>query len=78
MDNQRLDNIEIALAHQAKQIEDLSDITFQQGKEIDRLKRQLEAAKRQLADLESGAKDSKSEVGLSNIEVAILNKPPHY
>lgn len=78
MDNNRLDNIEMALAHQAQQIEDLSDMTFRQGQEIERLKRQLDLAKQQLADLESGAKDAKSEVGLSNMEVAILNKPPHY
>ena len=78
MDNRRLDDIEIALAHQAKQIEDLSEMTFLQGKEIERLKGQLEMTKQQLSDLESGAKDAKSEVGLSNLEVAILNKPPHY
>lgn len=78
MDYQRLTEIEMALANQAKQIEDLSDIVYQQGKEIARLNRQLEMTKQQLIDIESGSKDAKSEVGLSGIEIAALNKPPHY
>lgn len=77
-ENNRLTEIEIALATQAKQIEDLSDIAYKQGKEIARLNRQLEMTKQQLQDIESGAKDAKSEVGLSGIEIAALNKPPHY
>jgi len=78
METDRLNRIEMALAHQAKQIEDLSDIAFAQGKEIARLKRQLDMTKQQLVDIESGAKDAKSEIGLSGIEIAALNKPPHY
>ena len=78
MENNRLTEIEMALSNQAKQIEDLSDIAYQQGKEIARLHRQLEITKQQLIDIESGAKDAKSEVGLSGIEIAALNKPPHY
>lgn len=78
MDTTRLTEIEMALATQAKQIEDLSDIAYQQGKEIARLNRQLEMTKQQLQDMEAGSKDAKSEVGLSGIEIAALNKPPHY
>ncbi len=78
MEYQRLTEIEMALANQAKQIEDLSDIVYQQGKEIARLHRQLEMTRQQMIDIESGAKDPKSEVGLSGIEIAALNKPPHY
>jgi SlyX protein len=78
METDRLNRIEMALAHQAKQIEDLSDIAFAQSKEIARLKRQLDMTKQQLVDIESGAKDAKSEIGLSGIEIAALNKPPHY
>ena len=68
----------MTLANQAKQIEDLSDIAYQQGKEIARLNRQLEMTKQQLVDIESGSKDAKSEIGLSGIEIAAMNKPPHY
>lgn len=78
MDTNRLDRIEIAMAHQAKQIEDLSEMTAAQWKEIERLKRQLDMAKQQISDIESGTKDAKSEVGLTGIEIATLNKPPHY
>ncbi len=78
MDNDKLRSIEMALAHQAKQIEDLSDIAYNQGKEIARLNRQLEMTKQQLVDIESGSKDAKSEIGLSGIEIAAMNKPPHY
>jgi uncharacterized coiled-coil protein SlyX len=78
MDNDRLNRIEIALAHQTQQIEDLSEMTFSQGKEIERLKRQLDMTKQQIADIETGTKDAKSEIGLSGIEIAALNKPPHY
>ena len=78
MEHQRLTEIEMTLANQAKQIEDLSDIAYQQGKEIARLNRQLEMTKQQLVDIESGSKDAKSEIGLSGIEIAAMNKPPHY
>lgn len=78
MEDHRLTDIEMALSNQAKQIEDLSDIVYQQGKEIARLHRQLEMTKQQLVDIESGSKDAKSEIGLSSIEIAALNKPPHY
>ena len=74
----RLDQIEILLAHQARQIEDLSEMTTAQWHEIERLKRQLALTREQIKDMESGAKDPKSEVGLSGIEIAALNKPPHY
>ncbi len=78
MDTDRINLIEIALAHQAKQIEDLSEMTYAQGKKIASLERQLAMTKQQLSDIESGAKDAKSEIGLSGIEIAALNKPPHY
>ena len=41
----RLIDIEMALDHQAKQIEDLSDVVIKQGKIIDRPIRQTEAFK---------------------------------
>jgi SlyX protein len=78
MDTDRINRIEIALAHQAKQIEDLSDMVYRQGQNIEALKRQLAMTKQQLADMESSSKDAKSEIGLSGIEIAALNKPPHY
>jgi len=78
MNTDRLNRIEITLAHHAKQIEDLSDMTYEQGKKIASLERQLAMTKQQLSDIESGTKDAKSEIGLSGIEIAAMNKPPHY
>ena len=78
MDTEHIHRIEIALAHQAKQIEDLSEMTYEQGKKIASLERQLAMTKQQLADIESGTKDAKSKIGLSGIEIAAMNKPPHY
>lgn len=78
MDIDRLNRIETAIAHHAKQIEDLSEMTYTQGKKIASLERQLAMTKQQLSDIESGTKDAKSEIGLSGIEIAAMNKPPHY
>ena len=78
MDTQRLERIEMLLAHQEKQIEELSEMTAQQWTDIERLKRQVDMTQKRLNDMETNAKDAKSEVGLSSIEVATLNKPPHY
>lgn len=78
MTDERITRIEMLLAHQEKQIEELSEMTARQWTEIERLKRQLDMAQKRLEDMESTAKDGKSEIGLSSIEVAALNKPPHY
>ncbi|MFA7276494.1 MAG: SlyX family protein [Pseudobdellovibrionaceae bacterium] len=77
MSEDRLTKIETILADQARQIEDLSEMTAQQWTEIERLKRQLEFAKQKIEDIGAG-KNDKSEEGLTGIEIAALNKPPHY
>ena len=76
--DERLNRLEMTIAHQEKQIDELSEMTAKQWDIIERLKRQLDMTQKQLADMESHTKDAKSEVGLSSIEVAALNKPPHY
>lgn len=42
-DGDRLDELEILAAHQARTIEDLNETVVRQGKEIDRLERLVEA-----------------------------------
>jgi len=42
-DADRLDELEILAAHQARIIEDLNETVIRQGKEIDRLERLVEA-----------------------------------
>ena len=75
-DENRLQAIETTLMHQARQIEDLSDIVVLQAKELDTLKRKLSLTHERLETLrvtmESGEK------ALSVTEEALLNKPPHY
>jgi SlyX protein len=74
----RLNAVEILLAHQEKRIEDLNEMVTRQWSEIDRLKSQISAAQERLLSIESSSKDAKSETGLSATEIAALNKPPHY
>lgn len=74
----RLERIETLLAHQEKQIEELSEMTAEQWSEIARLKRKLDMTQQQLSEMSHSAKDGKSETGLTTTEIAALNKPPHY
>lgn len=77
MTDDRITNIEMLLAHQEKQIGELSEMTTQQWAAIEQLKRQLSAAQDRLASMEQSSKEgAKGE--LSTIEIAALNKPPHY
>ena len=63
----RIINLEIALAHQAKTIEDMSGIIAEQWQAIDRLTKKLDALTSRFLTLEESAAPS--------IEVT---KPPHW
>lgn len=76
MDNEKTDKIEIALAHHEQQIQDLSDMLNLQRKEIDQLKKRLEITQGKLAEVELSVSDKRD--GLSTVEQAALDKPPHY
>lgn len=76
MTQDRLDHIETALAHQERQIQDLSDMIGQQWKHIEILTQRLEAAQGKLSLLES--LDSDKTDALSVSDMAALEKPPHY
>lgn len=78
MTENRLTRIESLLAHQEKQIQDLSEMTAQQWIEIDRLKRSLSMTQKQLQDMESSAGQGKTDGAASVSELAALEKPPHY
>lgn len=78
MDQQDQDLItrfETLLAHHEKQIAELSDVVFAQGRDIDILKRRLELTQDKISRLET-ALDGRE--GLSVTEQAALDKPPHY
>ncbi len=73
MNNDTLNHIEETLAHQERQIEDLSDMVNKQWQEIEALKRRLEQAQSKISDLEDGQGKS-----VSVSELAAQEKPPHY
>ena len=60
--------IEEALAHQEQQIQDLSDIVIEQGKDIDALKKYIAKLEGKIEVLEDG----------SGAEAPANEKPPHY
>lgn len=74
----RLNRIEMLLAHQEKQIEELSDMTSKQWDMIDALKRRLDGAMTQIRDMELASQSGKSEGATSVSAMAAAEKPPHY
>ncbi|MCB9991158.1 MAG: SlyX family protein [Rhodospirillales bacterium] len=74
-DAEKIEQLEIALAHQDRQIQDMSDMLGAQWKEIERLKRHLTKTEEKLQDyIDSAGEDA----GLSPTEIAARDKPPHY
>lgn len=73
-DQEKITNIESALAHHDIQIQDLSEMISLQWKEIERLKRHLDKAYAKIEDLETSG--DKKQMSVS--EIAASEKPPHY
>ncbi len=68
MDEQRLIDLEIRYAHQDAALNELSDLVYRQGRELDALRRQVGDLRRQL-----------QAMALSNIATAAEETPPpHY
>ncbi len=65
--SQELIDLQMKLMHQQEELESMSDTVIQQGKEIDKLKIQLDEFKARLDDIATDG---------SNIPVD--EKPPHY
>ncbi|MCI5077674.1 SlyX family protein [Oricola sp.] len=66
-DTDRLDELEILAAHQARTIEDLNETIIRQGKDIDRLERLVEALVKRFKAVEDHVQP----------EIA-ATKPPHW
>ncbi len=75
MSEKKIENLEMTMAHQDRQIQDLSDMLIAQGKEIDRLKRHIIKTEQKLEEYMDAAKEDE---GLSSAEIAARDKPPHY
>ena len=78
MTDKKFEKIEMVLAHQDRQIQDMSEMINVQWKQIEMLKRRLDMAQSKLSALESSAGDSARDAELSVAEIAARDKPPHY
>lgn len=78
MDNERISQIEVLLAHHERQIEELSEMTTRQWDEIDLLKRRLDSALSRLKEIEIGEKEDQGNAPMTVTDIAAAEKPPHY
>ncbi len=65
--NDKLENIEITLAHHEQQLQDLNDVITDQWKQIELLNRRLDKALGKIEQLESG----------QDVDVPV-DRPPHH
>jgi len=77
MDHNKLIEIETSLAHQEQQITELNAVITDQWAEIDRLKRLLNKALAKIDQIGHGDESDGGD-GLSSIEKARQNIPPHH
>ncbi|HPQ51038.1 MAG: SlyX family protein [Alphaproteobacteria bacterium] len=70
--------LETMIAHQEKQITDLSDMTSSQWREIDTLKQQVYYLISRFKDMEQDHSTSKADRVQTVSEMAAAEKPPHY
>jgi len=76
---EKINSIEETLAHQDQQIEDLSKMVAGQWDIIDVLKKNLAEMQGKIERLEGEQSDAAGGTeGLSAIEQALIDKPPHY
>lgn len=74
----KISKLEMLVAHQDRQIVDLSDMTAGQWKEIDVLKTQVKYLVGRLKDMETSSGDDKLGDAKTVTEMAAAEKPPHY
>jgi len=73
---QRLDDLEVKLAHQAQEIAELNDVVTKQASEIDSLKKYI---KIKLDKLQNTVEAMGADDGFKSVsDEAAANKPPHY
>ena len=72
---EKLNDLEMLIAHQDKQIQELNEIVTVQAGEIDTLKKYV---KIKLDKIETNMQESGQEDHASVADEAAANKPPHY
>lgn len=78
MSDDKFTRLEIALAHQDRQIQDLHEMLNKQWKEIDILKLKLDKAQRQIIELNTSSQENDGAEPMTVTEIAAAEKPPHY
>ena len=79
MNEEKIIEIETAIAHHEQQLTEMSEVITDQWKMIDALKRALDKANAKIERLEGGSCDNgQGGEALSGIEFARQNTPPHY
>ena len=71
-------DIEALIAHQDKQIQELSEIVTRQWEEIDALKKYMQLTKFKIQELENNIGELGQGEGVSVSDAAAAEKPPHY
>ena len=78
MTEERISQLEITVAHQAKEIEDLSDIVNKQYKDIEKLKSFILKTKGKLDNIESIMEEQGLSSSKSLVDSLAEEVPPHY
>jgi len=78
IDEESFQKLEIMLAHQERQIQDLGEIVTRQWREIESLKKSLAKTEAKLGDLALAGQAQDGAAALSTAEFAASEKPPHY
>lgn len=75
---ERLEKLEIMLAYQDQQLQELNEVVIAQGDHIAVLKKRVEKANSKITELELTSGDTKDDSAMTVSEIAARDKPPHY
>ena len=75
--SEEINRLEALIAHQERQIQDLSDIVNLHRKEIEILKTRLDRTQKKIVDIELGAAEESGE-NFTPTKLLLRDKPPHY
>ncbi len=76
--NNKLGDLEVLIAHQDKQIQELNEVVTLQWTEIDNLKKYVQRTKSKIEELENSIGELGQDSAMSVADEAAANKPPHY
>lgn len=77
MSDERLNSLEMTIAHLEQKLDELSDVVAEQDQTITALKAKLKITYSKVEEMEERARESEDK-DLSPSEIAERDKPPHY